>query len=153
MSRRKQIELSLQERKAYLNEVGTITLCTHGRDGYPHAIAMWFAIDDDETVWMTTYRKSQKAVNVQRNPKVALSAESGTTYDTLKGTLIRGDASLVDDPEVVFGVLKRIHRKMLGSIPDGVDDAMRSQATKRVAIRVTPRRISSWDHSKLAGVY
>ena len=43
--------------------------------------------------------------------------------------------------------------KMLGSLPDGVDDAMRAQAAKRVAIQIQPKKISSWDHSKLAGGY
>ena len=49
----------------------------------------------DGSVWMTTYRKSQKAVNVARNPKVALHIESGNTYDTLRGVCIRGNAEIV----------------------------------------------------------
>jgi general stress protein 26 len=114
---------------------------------------MWFVVDEDETVWMTTYRKSQKALNIQRNPKVALHVESGVAYDQLKGVLFRGDAQLIDDPEVVFGVLKRVHQKMVGSFPEGIDDAMRAQARKRLAIKVKPCRISSWDHAKLAGTY
>jgi PPOX class probable F420-dependent enzyme len=153
MNRRDQIRLTPAEQRQYLQEMRTITLASHGPDGYPHAIAMWFVADEDGTVWMTTYRKSQKAVNIRRDPHVALSAESGASYNTLKGILIRGDAAVIDDPEVVFGVLRRVHTKMMGAIPEGVDDAMRVQAVKRVAIKVTPRRISSWDHAKLAGVY
>ena len=34
---------------------------------------------------MTTYRKSQKALNVRRNAKVALSAESGVTLPAPEG--------------------------------------------------------------------
>jgi len=147
------IELTPEERKPYIAQAKTIILCTHGPNGYPHAVAMWFAADEDETVWMTTYRKSQKAVNIRRNPKVALHVESGTVYDQLKGVLIRGDAEVIDDPEVVFGVLRRVNGKMLGSFPEGIDEVMRDQARKRVAIKVTPRRISSWDHAKLAGTY
>lgn len=153
MNRRSLIELTPEERKPYIAQAKTIILCTHGPNGYPHAVAMWFAADEDETVWMTTYRKSQKAVNIRRNPKVALHVESGTVYDQLKGVLIRGDAEVIDDPEVVFGVLRRVNGKMLGSFPEGIDEVMRDQARKRVAIKVTPRRISSWDHAKLAGTY
>jgi hypothetical protein len=44
---------------------------------------------------------------------------------------------------------------MAGAFPDaaGADDVMRWQAKKRVVLRVTPARVSSWDHSKLAGAY
>jgi hypothetical protein len=79
--------------------------------------------------------------------------ESGATYDALKGVLIRGDAEIIDDADTVVGILKRIHAKTAGSFPEGIDDALRAQATKRVAIKVTTTRLSSWDHSKLASVY
>jgi len=36
---------------------------------------------------------------------------------------------------------------------EGLRDAMRDQARKRVVIRVRPERVSSWDHKKLGGVY
>jgi PPOX class probable F420-dependent enzyme len=149
------IALTPAEQTHYITSARTLTLCTHGPRGYPHAVAMWFAVDDDGTLWMTTYRKSQKAVNARRNPKVALHIESGQTYDTLKGLLIRGDAEVVDDEEVVYQTIRRVHARMSGAFPDGagVEEAMRWQARKRVALKITPRRISSWDHAKLAGGY
>jgi len=153
MNRRNQIALSDEERRAYVAAAPTIILCTHGPRGYPHAVAMWFVADPDETVWMTTYRKSQKVLNLRRDPKVALHVESGTAYDRLKGVLIRGDAELIEDEEACVRTLKRIHEKMNGALVEGVEDAMRAQARKRVVIKVTPRRASSWDHSKLGGVY
>jgi PPOX class probable F420-dependent enzyme len=131
----------------------TIVLATNGKDGYPHAVAMWFVSDDEERVWMTTYRKSQKVVNIRRNPKVALHVESGVTYETLKGVLIRGDAELIDDEETCLETLVRIQEKMLGSLGDEAKEVMRLQARKRVVIRVIPRRVSSWDHAKLGGKY
>jgi PPOX class probable F420-dependent enzyme len=147
------IELSPEERGAYVPAAQTIHLCTHGPHGYPHIVPMWFAADGDQTVWMTTYRKSQKVLNIRRNPKVALMAESGVTYDTLKGVLIRGDAELIDDADTVVHILKRIHQKTSGSFPEGIDDALRAQASKRVAIKVAAKKVSSWDHGKLGGVY
>lgn len=155
MSQRDAIALTPAEQKEYISTSRTLTLCTHGPRGYPHAVAMWFAVDDDGTVWMTTYRKSQKAVNVRRNSKVALHIESGQTYDTLKGVLIRGDAEVVDDEESVYQTIRRVHERMSGSFPEGsgVEEAIRWQARKRVALKITPRRVSSWDHAKLAGRY
>ncbi len=151
--RRQLIQLTPDERRAYVAAARTIVLCTHGPHGYPHAVAMWFVADPDETVWMTTYRKAQKVVNIRRNPKVALLVESGETYDTLKGVLIRGEAELIEDVDVVASVLKRIHTKMSGALPEGVDEAMRGRAAKRVAIKVVPHRFASWDHAKLGGAY
>ena len=155
MTQRSTIALTHSEQKAYIATARTLTLCTNGPHGYPHAVAMWFVVDDDGTVWMTTYGKAQKAVNVRRDPRVALHIESGHTYDALKGLLIRGDAEVVTDAEAVYQILRRVHEKMSGAFPDaaGVEDVMRWQARKRVALKIKPRRISSWDHSKLAGGY
>jgi len=155
VKQRDAIALTPDELKQYIATARTLTLCTQGPHGYPHAVAMWYAVDDDGTVWMSTYRKSQKAVNVRRSSKVALHIESGQTYDQLKGVLIRGDAEIVDDEEAVYQTIRRVHEKMSGSFPDGagVEEAIRWQARKRVALKITPRRVSSWDHSKLGGAY
>jgi PPOX class probable F420-dependent enzyme len=153
MNLRKQIELTPDEVKAFVGAAYTIHLCTHGPHGYPHVVPMWFAVDDDLTVWMTTFRKSQKAANIRRNPKVALLVESGTTYEALKGVLIRGDAALIDDADAVVKILTRVHTRMSGSFPEGVEPALRAQAQKRVAIKVSTWRVSSWDHAKLSGRY
>lgn len=155
MKQRDAIALTPAEQKEYVATARTLTFCSNGPHGYPHAVAMWFVVDADGTIWMTTYRKAQKAANALRDPKVALHIESGQTYDTLKGVLIRGDAEVVHDEEVVYRTLRRVHEKMSGAFPDaaGVEDVMRWQARKRVALKITPRRVSSWDHAKLAGGY
>lgn len=156
MSSRQTVALTPAEQSEYIAQARTLTLCTNGAHGYPHAVAMWFAVDPDGTIWMTTYRKSQKAVNVQRNPKVALHIESGDTYDTLKGVCIRGDATIVDDLDVAVRTIMRINKKMNGAMfpeGEGIEDAIRWQARKRVVLKVTPVRIASWDHAKLGGAH
>ncbi len=154
MKQRDAIALTPAEQLAYIATARALTLCTQGPHGYPHAVAMWFAVEGDGTVWMSTYRKSQKAVNVRRNPKVALHIESGQTYDTLKGVLIRGDAEVLrrrgGGVPHAAGSREDVRRFPAGA---GVEEAIRWQARKRVALKVTPRRVSSWDHSKLSGGY
>ena len=152
MNRRKVIELSIQEQETFLRDTKTIVLSTIDGRGYPHSVAMWYAIDAG-CYWMTTYSKSQKAVNIERNPRVALLAEAGSTYDTLKGVLIRGRAELIHDLDACVRLLTRIHQKMMGALPTGIEEALKLQARKRVIIKVTPERVSSWDHSKLGGAY
>ena len=154
MSRRKAIALTPDERRRYLEESHTIILTSLDARGYPHSVAMWYAVEPDGAVVMTTFAKSQKAVNLARDPRCALLIESGRTYEELKGLLIRGRATLEQGEEKVLDVLETVHAKygMPGSV-DGMRDAMRGQARKRVVIRVRPERISSWDHRKLGGAY
>lgn len=152
MSRRNVIQLTPDEQRQFLEERKTIILSTIDHRGYPHTVPMWYVVDDG-AVLMTTYAKSQKTANIDRNPKVSLLVESGVTYETLKGVLIRGRAELVRDVDVCTRVLTRVHEKMTGSLQPGIDEAMKAQARKRVVIKVTPERMSSWDHRKLGGVY
>jgi PPOX class probable F420-dependent enzyme len=154
MQRRKGIALTSEEQRQYLEESRTIILTSIDRRGYPHPVAMWYVADPDGAVVMTTFAKSQKAVNLRREPRCALLVESGRTYEELKGLLIRGRAALEQDEEKVLDVLERVHRKYGTPGPaEGMRDAMRVQARKRVVIRIRPERVSSWDHRKLAGAY
>jgi len=150
--RRALITLTPEEQEQFLKVSKTIILCTIDHRGYPHAVPMWY-VEDDSVVWMTTYRKSQKVMNIRRNPKVALLLESGTTYETLKGLMIRGRAQIIDDLDTCVSILSRIHQKMSGALSANLEEAMRAQARKRVALRVAPERVSSWDHAKLGGAY
>ena len=154
MQRRKTIALTAEEQRRYLETSHTIILTSLDRRGYPHSVAMWYVLDPDGTVVMTTFAKSQKALNLERDPRCALLVESGRTYEELKGLLIRGRATLERDEEKVLDVLEHVHRKY-GTPGTGgsLREAMRAQARKRVVVQVRPERVSSWDHAKLAGAY
>ncbi len=153
MHKRRAIELTGDERKRYLADAATIILVTIGRDGYPHAVPMWFVVDEDGSILMTTYRRSQKVVNARRNGRVALLVESGTRYDELEGVLIRGDAEVIDDEARCVEALTKIQRKHGAGLGPGVDEVMKAQARKRVVIKIRPVRVVSWDHRKLGGAY
>ena len=154
MQRRKAIELTDAEQRRFLEESHTIVLTSLDRRGYPHPVAMWYVVDPDGAVAMTTFAKSQKALNLRRDPRCALLVETGRTYPELKGLLIRGRATLEEGTEKVLDVLERVHAKygMPGSA-EGMRDVMRGQARKRTIVRVHPERVSSWDHAKLGGAY
>jgi len=154
MQRRKTIELTDAEQRGFLEESHTIILTSLDRHGYPHPVAMWYVVDPDGAVVMTTFAKSQKALNLRRDPRCALLIETGRTYPELKGLLIRGRATLEEGTEKVLDVLERVHAKygMPGSA-EGMRDVMRGQARKRTVVRVHPERVSSWDHAKLGGAY
>ena len=153
MNRRASISFTPEEQDHYLRTAKTVILCTIDKAGFPHAVAMWFDVDPDGSVVMTTYGKSQKVLNVQRNPKVTLLVESGTTYDQLKGVMVRGRAEVLEDVDRCASVLHRIHVKMGGQSIPGLEDVLRDRARKRVLLRIVPEHTSSWDHTKLGGVY
>jgi len=153
MHRRNEIALTPEEQRRFLQESHTVILSTLDRHGYPHSVAMWYVVDPDGTVLMTTFAKSQKAVNLRRDPRCSLLVENGRKYENLKGLLIRGRATLEPGTERVLDLLERVHEKYNRGPAAGLRDAMRHQAAKRVLIRVRPERVSSWDHGKLGGAY
>jgi len=154
-NKRSLITLTPEEQRRFLESGRTIYLASNGKDGYPHLIAMWYALDGDAIV-MTTFRKSQKVKNLERDPRCSVLLETGETYDKLKGVFLRGDCELVDDPEVTLATLAKIGARMAGSTeppPAAALEAMRHQARKRVTLRFHTRKIASWDHEKLGGAY
>ena len=108
MSRRDKIRLSDEEIRDFLANRKTVIVCSNGPHGFPHTMPMWFAVDDDGTIRMTTFRKSQKVKNVQRNPRVTVLVEDGLDYFELRGVLFYGKCEIVDDIEVVKDTMVRI---------------------------------------------
>ena len=158
MSRRDQIRMTDAERKKFLGEAQTIIINSIGPGGYPHPMPMWFGLEGDGTVVMTTFTKSQKILNIERDPRVSLLAESGTVYAELKGVVIYGKAELVREQEKILDILAKVTAKNAGgagSAPDpgALRKALMGTVPKRTGIRIRPERIVSWDHSKLGGVY
>lgn len=156
MSRRDQIKLSDAEIRDFLSTNQTIILNSIGPDGVPHPMPMWFAYGDDGSVSMTTFAKSQKILNLERDPRVSLLAEDGTTYSKLRAVVMYGTAELVRDTEKVADILGHITERTGGA--PGVDPAavragLLERAEKRTGIRVLPSKIVSWDHRKLGGKY
>ena len=62
----------------------TLQVATIGKDGCPHVAPMWFVVDDDKVVFRS-FTKSQKIVNLQRNPKLTVLIESGVTTRSCAG--------------------------------------------------------------------
>jgi len=150
MDRRKSIQLTPEESRRFIEEGRTATLATNGRDGYPHLIAMWYGVKDGD-ILMTTYGKSQKAVNIRRDPRATMMWESGTAYNKLRGLMIRGRAEIVEDANYTYDVLRLVGAKMSGTsaVSPEQNRALEAQATKRVVIRFHPEKFASWDHSKM----
>ena len=68
----------------FIERSRTATMATVLPDGRPHLVAMWYAVVDGE-IWFETKAKSQKAVNLRRDPTITVMIEDGQSYDTLRG--------------------------------------------------------------------
>lgn len=156
MSRRDQIRMTDEEIRKFIADSRTMILVSNGKDGYPHPMPMWYVADDDNTVYMTTFRKSQKVNNIKRNPKVTLLVESGDQYQELKGLLLYATAEIIDDLDTTIDTLGRISIDRGDMQPEQLQagsDALARNAEKRVTLRFTPVKVVSWDHGRLAGTY
>ena len=86
---RAKIVMSDEEIAEFIERSRTATMATVLPDGRPHLVAMWYAVVDGE-IWFETKAKSQKAVNLRRDPTITVMIEDGQSYDTLRGVSIDG---------------------------------------------------------------
>ena len=83
--------MSDDEITEFIERSRTATMATVLPSGRPHLVAMWYAVLDGE-VWFETKAKSQKAVNLRRDPTITVMIEDGQTYNSLRGVSIDGRA-------------------------------------------------------------
>ena len=156
---RKDISLTAEEIDEVLAGGHTLQVATMGADGFPHLAPMWYVVRDGQ-VTFRSFTKSQKIVNLMRNPKLAVLLESGDSYAELRGVMIRGTARLVTDRSSVLEIYGALAAKydMIGDEPvtlsdDALEAAFGKHADKNTVVIVEPEKVSSWDHAKLGGAY
>jgi PPOX class probable F420-dependent enzyme len=149
MNRRQQIQLTAAEQAEFLQQPHKAALATIDKDGFPHVVAMGY-LAKDGVIYMTSYGKAQKVLNLRRNPKVGVMIETGQSYAEFRGVMIRGVCEIIEEPEAVA----RTMRELAGNQPEGAaPGAAASSAPKRVVLKITPHKVASWDHTKLGGKY
>jgi PPOX class probable F420-dependent enzyme len=150
MSRRALIRMTADEALDFLAEQRTVIVATNGRDGWPHLMPIWYVLRDG-ALWGWTYAKSQKARNLVRDPRATLQVEAGREYAELRGVMLRTNAVLHRDPEVVESIAMELVDRYGGGDP--VREMFRAQVPKRVGLEFVECDRVSWDHGKLGGTY
>jgi PPOX class probable F420-dependent enzyme len=145
---RSTVEMSDEEIRDYVLRSRTATMATLGPDGRPHLVAMWFAVLDG-VVWFETKTRSQKAVNLRRDPRLTVLIEDGETYDVLRGVSLEGRATISEDPDDLWRVGVDVWERYNGPYTEEVRPLVEFMLQKRVAIRLDVERTRSWDHRKL----
>ncbi|WP_019972713.1 pyridoxamine 5'-phosphate oxidase family protein [Mycobacterium sp. 141] len=145
---RAKIGMADDEITEFIEHSRTATMATLQADGRPHLVAMWYAVLDGE-IWFETKAKSQKAVNLRRDPTITVMIEDGQTYDTLRGVSIDGRAEIVDDPKTLLRVGISVWERYTGPYTEEMRPFVDQMMNNRIAVRVVPVRLRSWDHRKL----
>jgi PPOX class probable F420-dependent enzyme len=145
VSERAKAAMSADEVAAMLAEHRKVQLATLNPDGSVHLVTMYYTLLDGRIAFWT-YRTSQKARNLARDPRVTCLVETGDGYFDLRGAQIRGVAEPLDDVEAVG---RAVAGGVDGVPAEAVGDYVAHAARKRVAFTVKPERVVSWDHRKL----
>jgi PPOX class probable F420-dependent enzyme len=153
-SRRDQIRMSDAELRDFLAEQKIVSVATTGPHGRPHLVPLWYVPEGDELIgW--TYAKSQKAKNLERDPRATLQVEDGVDYQELRGAMLECDVDVEREPAKVAEYGRALFTRYGpgGELAPEVDEMVEKQASKRVGLRFRPTRIVSWNHAKLGGGY
>jgi nitroimidazol reductase NimA-like FMN-containing flavoprotein (pyridoxamine 5'-phosphate oxidase superfamily) len=157
MSRRDQIRMSDEEVLALLEEQRVVVCATNGRRGWPHLMPLWYVLRPTgdggaPQLWAWTFAKSQKAKNLERDPRATLQVETGERYNELRGVMLECDVVVRGDVESVTALALELFGRY-GGVTDEVRAMIDKQAPKRVAMQFVERSRATWDHRKLGGVY
>ncbi|MFD6068530.1 MULTISPECIES: pyridoxamine 5'-phosphate oxidase family protein [Amycolatopsis] len=157
MSRRDQIRMSPDELAAFLDEQKVINVATIGPNGRPHLAPLWY-YPHESGVATWTYGSSQKAKNLERDPRATVLIEDGDSYDKLRGISLEADVEVITDTAVVTQMGINLMQRYAGAkpgdpVPDELSGFIGKQAPKRIGLIFRPTKIVSWDHTKLGGTY
>lgn len=150
MSQREQIRMTDDEITTFLAGPRKLQVAALNADGSPHLTTMFYCMVDGAVAFWT-YRKSQKAVNLIRDPRVSVLVEDGMDYDELVGVSITGTAEHVTDPDRVRAIGRQVYVRYIGNADDPhLDMFLDHQVTRRDGFIIHADKVASWDHSKLA---
>jgi PPOX class probable F420-dependent enzyme len=150
VNQRALVHMTDDEVRSFLEHGRTATIATIGPSGFPHLVAMWYGLVDGK-VCFETKAKSQKAVNLRRDPRISFSVEAGESYDQLRGVAVEGLATVIDDAssDEYWAAAVSVFERYQGTYTEAKRPLVEQMMNKRVVVRVDPVRVRSWDHRKL----
>jgi nitroimidazol reductase NimA-like FMN-containing flavoprotein (pyridoxamine 5'-phosphate oxidase superfamily) len=159
VKQRDRVAMTAQEAADFLAAGRKVQLATNSQDGFPHLVTMYYVMTGGQiTFW--TYRRSQKALNLDRDQRISCLVEDGEEYFDLRGVLVQGVVRRIEDPQEIAAIGKQITAVVgttltgaaaAGQGADALTRYVEHAARKRWGYRVEPDRVISWDHSKLIG--
>ena len=149
VNRRRQIQMTGDEARDLLVEAREVTMCTFSHDGSIHAVAMWYGFLDGALA-IQTKAKSQKIMNLRRDPRITCLVAEGTRYEELRGVELVGTGELVEDPDRLWTIGVSVFERHVAPYDEQVHKAaVQTLLHNRVGVVVHPERTVTWDHRKL----
>lgn len=151
---RDRIRMTAAELAEFLAAQHRMTVATIGPRGRPHLMPVHYFVDPEGAPVTWTYARSQKTVNLERDPRATLQVETGEAYSELQGAMLEAAVEIIRDSATVAQIgLRVVARYGSGIAPEDLSlDARASvfaQAPKRVGLRFLVTRAVTWDHRKL----
>lgn len=151
--RGRKIAMTTEERDAFLTEERTCRVATISPDG-PHATPLWYLWDGTH-LWLYSIVKSQRWADLARDPRIGITVDTGVDYLELRGVEITGTVEVVGDiprtgepDDALTAVEFAFGNKYMDSSGGG----NMFHDGRHGWLRVTPKKISSWDFRKLAAL-
>lgn len=148
VKQRDTIKMTPVEVDAFIHERRAMTLCSINHDGSIHAVAMWYGFLED-CVAIETKAKSQKALNLRRDPRVTCLFEDGDAYEELRGVELVGRAEIVEEADRMWPLGVDVFERYYGPFTEELAPMVEIMLHKRVVVKVHVERVVSWDHRKL----
>src|SRR3546814_9569680 len=112
--------MDTQELDTFLRANIKVQVATAGKDGRPHLITLFYIVLDDGRIAFWTYGRSQKIVNLERDPRITCLVEDGVDYFELRGASITGSAEIVREHDRILELGGAVAARMVGA--GSVDD-------------------------------
>ncbi len=151
-SRRDQITMTPEEVDAFLGGRRTMNIATNGPSGHPHLVAMWYGFHEGAPAFWT-FGRSQKIMNLRRDPKLSALVEDGTEYAQLRGVELVGTGRIVEDRDAIIAIGLSVATRYQDVDAETARPFVESQAGKRIGVVIDVEHTVTWDHTKLGGRY
>lgn len=145
--RGRSIAMTPEEVDGFLRAEHTCRVASVGGDGQPHVAPLWF-VWDGSSLWLHSLVRSQRWVDLGRDPRVAVVVDAGTEYWELRGVELAGRAEVVGEvprgaePDAAVAEPERLFaEKYLGG------DAFATDG-RHGWLRIRPEKVTSWDFRK-----
>ncbi|MFV0372692.1 pyridoxamine 5'-phosphate oxidase family protein [Microbacterium sp.] len=114
-----------------------------GRDGYPHAVPVWFLWHEEQIV-VFSQPNAAKTKNLRADPRALLHLESGPSGEFMQ--VLQGTAELSDEPTAVW--VNRLGDQYLAKYADGLAalgwDMEQMASDYSVTIVLHPEKVIAW---------
>lgn len=143
------IKMTTEEIDEFLLGRHSMSIATMNHDGTIHVVAMWYGFLEG-AIAIETKAKSQKVLNLRRDPRMTVLVEDGEYYEELRGVELVGKGEIVDDPDRMFELgISVFERYQGGKYTEEMRPFVEAMLNKRVVVKLEVERVVSWDHRKL----